>query len=141
MSSLHRGKDEYNADIRQALGVAEDEILILQPTRVVQRKGIEHAIELVSRLGEKAVFVISHASGDEGYEYESRVHAYAEQMGIRAIFVSDIIDDKRALRKGKKVYTLQDIYPYVDFVTYPSLIEGFGQCISGNHLFQKTGYW
>lgn len=131
------GKDEYNADIREALGLAEDEILILQPTRVVQRKGIEHAIELVSRLGEKAVFVISHASGDEGYEYESRVHAYAEQMGIKAIFVSDIIGDKREMRNGKKVYTLQDIYPYVDFVTYPSLIEGFGNAFLETIYFKK----
>ena len=131
------GKDDYNADIRKALGVEEDEILILQPTRVVQRKGIEHAIELVSRLGEKAVFVISHASGDEGHEYESRVREYANLMGIRAIFVSDIIDDKREIRNGKKIYTLQDIYPYADFVTYPSLIEGFGNAFLETIYFRK----
>jgi glycosyltransferase involved in cell wall biosynthesis len=44
-----------------------DEYFFLQPTRVVQRKGIEHAIELIQRLGRKARLVISHASGDEGY--------------------------------------------------------------------------
>ncbi len=131
------GKDEYNADIREALGIAEDEILILQPTRVVQRKGIEHAIELVSRLGEKAVFVISHASGDEGHEYEARVKDYAKLMGIRAIFVSEIIDDQREIRNGKKIYTLQDIYPYADFVTYPSLIEGFGNAFLETIYFKK----
>ncbi|MDC7227212.1 MAG: glycosyltransferase family 4 protein [Spirochaetales bacterium] len=131
------GKDEYNADILEALGVSEDEILILQPTRVVQRKGIEHAIELVSRLGEKAVLVISHASGDEGHEYENRVHEYAKLMGIKAIFVSDIIDDKREIRNGKKIYTLQDIYPYADFVTYPSLIEGFGNAFLETIYFRK----
>ena len=43
--------------------------LLLQPTRVVQRKGIEHAIELVHRLQRKAKLVISHASGDEGHDY------------------------------------------------------------------------
>ncbi len=131
------GKDEYNSDIRKALGIAEDEILILQPTRVVQRKGIEHAIELVSRLGEKAVFVISHASGDEGHEYEARVKDYAKLMGIRAIFVSEIIDDQREIRNGKKIYTLQDIYPYADFVTYPSLIEGFGNAFLETIYFKK----
>ncbi len=47
--------DAYAADVRSALGVAEDELFVLQPTRVVQRKGIEHAIELVARLGRKAV--------------------------------------------------------------------------------------
>ena len=131
------GIDDYNADIRQALGISEDEILVLQPTRVVQRKGIEHAIELVSRLGEKAVFVISHASGDEGHEYESRVRDYARLMGIKAVFVSEIIDDKRETRNGKKVYTLQDIYPHADFVTYPSLIEGFGNAFLETIYFRK----
>ena len=131
------GKDDYNRDIKQALGIREDEIVILQPTRVVQRKGIEHAIELVSRLGEKAVFVISHASGDEGHEYECRVKDYAELMGIRAIFVSELIDDKRDMKNGRKIYTLQDLYPYADFVTYPSLIEGFGNAFLETIYFKK----
>ena len=79
------GKDDYNSDIRQALGVEDDELLILQPTRVVQRKGIEHALEMVSRLERKAAFVISHASGDEGFEYEKRVRDYALLLNVRAI--------------------------------------------------------
>ena len=69
-------KDSYAEDVRQGLGVADNELLILQPTRVVKRKGIEHAIELVHRLGMKAKLVISHASGDEGYDYERRVRDY-----------------------------------------------------------------
>ncbi len=132
------GKDEYNADIRQALGLEDDELLILQPTRVVQRKGIEHALEMVSRLKRKAAFVISHASGDEGFEYEKRVRDYAELLQVRAIFVEKIIQDKRGLTAdGRKVYTLQDIYPYADFVTYPSLIEGFGNAFLETIWFRK----
>lgn len=46
--------DDYALDVRESLGIAADELLILQPTRVVKRKGIEHAIELVHRLGMKA---------------------------------------------------------------------------------------
>ncbi|GAH67328.1 unnamed protein product, partial [marine sediment metagenome] len=65
--------DDYSSDIRESLGLKADELLILQPTRVVKRKGVEHSIELVSRLGLKAKLVISYASGDEGYEYEQRV--------------------------------------------------------------------
>jgi len=70
--------DEYASDVRSALKIDDDSFLILQPTRVVQRKGIEHAIELVARLGVKATLVISHASGDEGYEYQDRVKQYAK---------------------------------------------------------------
>jgi len=132
------GKDDYNSDIRQALGLEDDELLILQPTRVVQRKGIEHALEMVSRLDRKAAFVISHASGDEGFEYEHRVRDYAKLLGVRAIFVEQIIQEKRGITAdGRKVYTLQDIYPYADFVTYPSLIEGFGNAFLETIWFRK----
>src|SRR5439155_22178976 len=44
------GIDDYNADLRRAIGLQDDDNFILQPTRVVARKGIEHAIELVRRL-------------------------------------------------------------------------------------------
>ncbi len=122
--------DDYARDVRASLGVGDDERLFLQPTRVIQRKGIEHSIELVARLGRmgvKGALVISHASGDEGNEYERRVREYAELLGIRALFVSDIISDQRGTTPdGRKIYTLQDIYPHADLVTYPSLFEGFG---------------
>ncbi|MBN1649020.1 MAG: glycosyltransferase family 4 protein [Spirochaetales bacterium] len=130
--------DEYSMDVRQALGIKKDEYLILQPTRVVQRKGIEHAIELVARLRMNAAFVISHASGDEGHEYEERVKDYASLMGIRAIFVNDIIGEQRGTTvDGRKIYTLQDIYPFADFVTYPSLFEGFGNAFLETVYFKK----
>ena len=57
--------DDYTSDVREAIGIADDELFVLQPTRVVKRKGIEHAIELVCRLGMKAKLVISHVEEDE----------------------------------------------------------------------------
>jgi len=115
-------EDDYAADVRQALGLGDDELLILQPTRVVKRKGIEHAIELVHRLGMKAKLVISHASGDEGYDYE-----YSKMLKVDTYFVSNIINENRGLTKnGRKIYTLEDVYPHADLVTYPSTFEGFG---------------
>lgn len=132
------GIDEYNRDVREALGVSEDELLILQPTRVVQRKGIEHAIELVARMELPATLVISHASGDEGYEYQTRVKEYAQLLGIKALFVDDIINDYRdTLPDGRKVYSLQDVYPHANLVTYPSIIEGFGNAFLEAIYFRK----
>jgi len=119
--------DEYASDVRPALGIAPDEFFFLQPTRVVQRKGIEHAIELVNRLGMKARLVISHAAGDEGDAYEHRVRDFADLLDVPTNFVSDIIKDQRGTtRDGRKIYTLGDVYPHADLVTYPSDIEGFG---------------
>lgn len=120
-------KDDYTEDIRQSLGVLPHEKLLLQPTRVVPRKGIEHAIEIVSRLDVPARLVISHASGDEGYDYEKHLRGYAEMLSVPVNFVCDIIRDQRGmLPDGRKIYTLWDLYPHADLVTYPSDIEGFG---------------
>ncbi len=130
--------EDYSADARTALGLEPYEKLVLQPTRVVARKGIEHAIELVSRLGMEVRFVISHASGDEGYAYEQRVKSYARLMGVNALFVSDIINERRGQTPdGRKVYSIQDIYPHADLVTYPSTFEGFGNAFLEAVYFKK----
>jgi glycosyltransferase involved in cell wall biosynthesis len=130
--------DAYSADVCEALGVEKEELLFLQPTRVVQRKGIEHAIELVARVGRRATLVISHASGDEGHEYEQRVRDYAALLGVKAQFVQEIISERRGITPdGRKVYALQDVYPYADLVTYPSLSEGFGNAFLEAIYFRR----
>ncbi len=130
--------DDYTSDVRQALGLEDDELFILQPTRVVQRKGIEHAIEMAHRLGRKAKLVISHASGDEGHDYEQRLREYSKLMKVDTVFVSDIINEQRGYTgDGRKIYTLEDIYPYADLVTYPSTFEGFGNAFLEAIYFRK----
>jgi glycosyltransferase involved in cell wall biosynthesis len=130
--------DDYTTDVRQALGIADDELFVLQPTRVVARKGIEMAIELVRRLGKKAKLVISHASGDEGHDYEQRLKEYSKFLDVDVIAVDEIIDENRGLTKdGRKIYTLADVYPYCDLVTYPSTFEGFGNAFLEAVYFHK----
>ena len=133
--------DEYASDVRESLDIAEDDYFILQPTRVVQRKGIEHAIELVRRLGRKGIkarLVISHAAGDEGDDYERRVREYSKLMRVNTLFVSNTISDKRGRTKdGRKIYTLFDVYPHADLITYPSLYEGFGNAFLEAVYFKK----
>lgn len=130
--------DEYSSDLREALDIAPDELFVLQPTRVVQRKGIEHAIELVSRLDRKACLVISHASGDDGHGYQARIKDFAARMGVRTIFSSERFDENRGTTaSGEKIYSLEDAYPHADLVTYPSLIEGFGNAFLEALYFKK----
>lgn len=119
--------DEYTRTVRADLGLAPSEFFFLQPTRVIQRKGIEHAIELVRRLGLPAKLVISHASGDEGTDYEQRVREFAHLLAVDVRFEADLVQDQRGRTPdGRKIYTLGDVYPHADLVTYPSSIEGFG---------------
>jgi glycosyltransferase involved in cell wall biosynthesis len=132
------GIDDYSADLRQRLGIAPDELFVLQPTRVVQRKGIEYAIELVNRLGRKAKLVISHASGDEGDEYEQRIREYTEMIGVETIFCSEMFDDERyGTAVGEKIYNLWDAYNHADLITYPSVFEGFGNAFLEAVYFRK----
>ncbi len=59
-------------------------------------------------------------------------------MGVNTLFVSDIIDEQRGtLPDGRKVYTLEDIYPHADLVTYPSTFEGFGNAFLEAVYFRK----
>jgi glycosyltransferase involved in cell wall biosynthesis len=119
--------DPYTESVRADFSIQPGEYFFLQPTRVIQRKGIEHAVELVRRLGLPAKLVISHASGDEGSDYEQRVREYAYLLDVTVRFESAQVQDVRGLTKdGRKIYTLGDVYPHADFVTYPSSIEGFG---------------
>jgi hypothetical protein len=130
--------DEYARLAREDLGVLPNQYLILQPTRVIQRKGIEHAIELTRRLGLPAKLVISHAAGDEGTDYEKRIHEFAEMLDVTVNFESDIVGPARGLTlDGRKIYSLADIYPQSDLVTYPSSLEGFGNAFLEAIYFKR----
>jgi mannosylglucosylglycerate synthase len=131
--------DDYNRDLRQEIGLREDDWFILQPTRVVQRKGIEHAIELVRRLSSpRAKLVISHSAGDEGDSYMQLLRERIDDARIDVRFIADRVADHRGrTADGKKLYTLFDIYPHADLVTYPSLYEGFGNAFLEAVYFGK----
>lgn len=131
--------DEYAADFRQTIGLAPDDILFLQPTRIVQRKGIEHSLELLHRLGDpRSKLVITHSSGDEGDAYAQRVRRYAAMMGVEVVFADAWIAHQRgAGPEGQKRYTVQDAYQHADFVTYPSTHEGFGNAFLEAVYYRK----
>ncbi len=131
--------DEYAASARLDLGVKPNEYLILQPTRIIQRKGIEHAIELTRRLGLPARLVISHAAGDEPTDYEKRIREFAALLDVEVNFESEIVSTTRGTTPdGRKIYTLADVYPQADLVTYPSAIEGFGNAFLEAVYYRRT---
>ena len=127
--------DAHSATLRETLGIRSDEALLLQPTRIVPRKKIEHAIEIVRRLGLPAVLLISHAAGDEGMAYEQYLREFAGLIGARVLFAGDWVDHERDEANGEPRFSLADVYSQCDLVTYPSVIEGFG------NAFLETVYY
>ena len=131
--------DGYASDVREELGLSEDDFFILQPTRVVPRKGIEQAIKLVSLLKDpRCKLVISHEAGDEGYEYLGMLEQLAKEEEVDMRVVADRVGEVRQRdSEGRKVYTLWDLYHHADFVTYPSTYEGFGNALLEAIYFRK----
>ncbi|RMF43880.1 MAG: glycosyltransferase [Anaerolineae bacterium] len=131
------GIDAFNRDVRSTLGLRDGEIFILQPTRVIRRKGIEMALELVARLGNHgARLFITHSANDEGQEYWHWLHREARLMGVHLRLVDDLFHAHRS-NNGRKVYSLWDAYPHADLVTYPSIYEGFGNGLLEAVYFQR----
>ena len=113
--------------------------MFLQPTRIVPRKGIEHSIALVAGLkNPKCKLVVSHESGDEGHDYMVALRDMAEQENVDLRFVSTRVGEIRTLNdEGQRTYTLADAYSQADFITYPSLYEGFGNALLEAFYFRK----
>jgi glycosyltransferase involved in cell wall biosynthesis len=131
--------DDYTADFRESIGIAPDDIMILQPTRVVPRKGIEHSISLADKLNHpKVKLVVTHESGDEGGDYMEALLEMAIQEGVDLRFIDAHVGHVRSTTtEGTKQYALDDAYFHADFITYPSLYEGFGNALVEAFYFRK----
>ena len=140
--------DDYNQDFRARIGLKENDLLILQATRIVQRKGIELAVDFVKALDSperraclrqrglfdgrsfdddcRIVLVLAGYSEDPTGRYLTLLKHKIERAGIDALFIGDLVGGRRQTREGQKIYSLWDTYVFADFVTYPSLWEGWG---------------
>lgn len=137
--------DDYNSDFREALELEDDDICVLQATRVVERKGIEMAIELVAAMRRPAHQESLRSAGlYDGRAWSGRIvlvlaglvecapayldalKARAERLGVTLILAGDRVAVERGWWDGGKVYSLWDCYAHADLITYPSLLEGWG---------------
>lgn len=131
--------DEGTHRFRRSIDLQPDDIMILQPTRIVRRKGIEHAIELVKALNDpRCKLIISHEAGDEGFEYAEWLKDYAceNQVDLRLV-TTRISDPWQSGPREAASLSLWDVYPHADFITFPSLYEGFGNAFLEAIYFRK----
>ncbi|MFP4508581.1 MAG: glycosyltransferase family 4 protein [Spirochaetaceae bacterium] len=144
-------EDEYNSDFREAFGISDDDLLFLQATRILDRKGIEMAIDTIARVQEPArraklngvqtsvgatvgrdsriVLLCAGIVENIGISgsYWDLLKDKAEKEGVDLRHVGDRVRHSRATGdSGEKIYSLWDSYVQADFVTYPSYWEGWG---------------
>jgi glycosyltransferase involved in cell wall biosynthesis len=116
--------------MRAELGMGDRGLLVVQPTRVVPRKGIELAIDLVGRLRDRhAVILITSPAGDEGLDYLVELERRAELAGVRLRYAADRFAPDFDGRPVRPAHTLHDAYLAADLITYPSLYEGYGNAL------------
>lgn len=130
--------DDYNRHFRKELGFSEEDILIVQPTRIVPRKRIEDSVALVGRFMEKfpqyadrTHFIISLYQGDElNDSYVSDIQGMAERLGVKLHLISERVASLRGTDKsGRKMFTNRDVLVHADLVTYLPVWEGFGNAL------------
>jgi glycosyltransferase involved in cell wall biosynthesis len=124
-------KDDYNHDLVQQLGLDDNDVLLFQITRIVKRKGIEVAIELVDRLDDDRVKLVitGSAADDERKGYYHTLIDLIEERNLqnKVLFAHHkILSDREHTPAGDKIYSLSDAYAYATACTYFSTYEGFG---------------
>ena len=122
-----------------AFGLKPNHKTILQPTRIIERKGIEHSIDLVKHLQKKHYkLLISHEAGDEGWEYARWIKNYALESGVDLRLAQKPISSPwHHAKQQLNGHCLWNVYAHADFVTFPSHNEGFGNAFLEAIYFKK----
>ncbi|MFD2670738.1 glycosyltransferase [Marinicrinis sediminis] len=139
--------DDFNADFRQAIGVKEQDLLVLQATRITERKAIELGIDVVAEMQKPEYLQTLQEKGlynGKRFEADSKIvyvfaglpestDQYLEQLNEKAAklnvdirYVNDHIEHERVQHEETKSFSLWDAYVHADYVTYPSILEGWG---------------
>lgn len=124
-------RDDFNRRLVGELGFDDDDILLFQITRIVRRKGIETAIDLIDRLDDPRMqlIVTGHATDDWRHNYLGELKERAARLGRsdQVLFASDRFANVRGCTaEGSTVYSLSDAYARATAMTYFSTYEGFG---------------
>jgi glycosyltransferase involved in cell wall biosynthesis len=114
------------------VGVSEDEIALLQVTRIVRRKGIETAISLIDKLADKKLKLVitGNNNDDENKEYYNELIDQIHELNLsnQIMFAAHKVLDHK---------DLSDVYAHGRAATYFSTYEGFGNAFVETILAKK----
>lgn len=102
------------AKARRALGIPDDDLLVVQPTRAIARKGIPRALDLTHALAELLPERPAHfwIAGDAEEGYGPTLDELVEEAQVHVL-------------RGTTNW-VADMYAASDVVAFPSSWEGFG---------------
>ena len=134
--------NETNKNLRRDLGVGEENKLLFQITRIVRRKGIEVAIDLVHRLNDKNIKLVitGDYKDDAGSIYYQELIQQIHDLKVsdQVLFASHLIHNKGLVGNGtERNYSLSDAYANATACTYFSTYEGFGNAFVEAVLAKK----
>ena len=149
--------DDYNKDFREKLGIKDNDILMLQATRVTNRKAIELAIDVIGEIQKEEnrkileeaklyngksfnrnsrIVLVLAGMIETADDYVERLKTRAKESNVELLFVNNLVEHSRCVKNNEKIYSLWDTYVFADIITYPSIQEGWGnQFLEG--LFAK----
>ncbi|MGB5736171.1 MAG: glycosyltransferase family 4 protein [Thiohalocapsa sp.] len=112
---------------RKQARLSPSDVVLLQPTRVIPRKGIELTIRLAHKLNDPAVKVVVSHPDDRVDTYWASLEALADELGV----------DLRLAPAGRTGSSLPDAYAAADLVCFPSIYEGFGNALLEAFYFRR----
>ena len=122
--------DKHNKNLPRDLGLKPENKLLFQVTRIVRRKGIEVAIQLIDRLKDKNIKLVitGDYKDDAGSIYYNELVNLIHQLKVsdQVYFASHLIHNKGFIGSVDGKYSLSDAYANAIACTYFSTYEGFG---------------
>ena len=115
------------AAFRDAAGLSPSDIVLLQPTRIIRRKGIELTLELAARLADPTIKVVITHPEDIDTEYWDALQEQVSSSGV----------DLRLASGGTDARSLADAFAAADLVCFPSLHEGFGNALLEGFYYRR----
>lgn len=118
--SAPRTRNTFNDGLRQDLGIDEDEIMLLQPTRASRGKGIDRSISFVdefARKGNKKARLVVSGACDRGFEAE--LQKMCRDAVPAVLHAASWLDGSRDHPGAPDAYDLFDAYAQSDLVIYP----------------------
>ncbi|PIQ86746.1 MAG: hypothetical protein COV73_04255, partial [Candidatus Omnitrophica bacterium CG11_big_fil_rev_8_21_14_0_20_43_6] len=135
---IRRLENKHLCRLRKVLKLEDNDVPILLPVRVIERKDIISSVEIAHFLAAELetyklhpVLILTHAANEEGDEYVSQVKQRADELGVDIRFVQE------TLLKDKDFSPLHVYQLPNSIVMYLSIVEGFGNALLEAIYFRR----